>query len=128
MWFQETLSSYVSILNNCEYSLANHWANAKYLINNLDRSNTIKKALDDRKPEYAFKDVQLGFLKYAEKLTLSPSKMEKSDVDNLRGLGASDGEILEANQIISYFNYVNRSINGLGVKTDGDTVGFYKSP
>ena len=27
-WFQETISSYVSILNDCDYSLANHWANA----------------------------------------------------------------------------------------------------
>ena len=32
-WFQETLSSYVSIINNCEYSLSNHWANACHLIN-----------------------------------------------------------------------------------------------
>ena len=27
-WLQETISSYVSILNDCPYSLANHWANA----------------------------------------------------------------------------------------------------
>ena len=24
-WLQETISSYVSILNSCEYSLLNHW-------------------------------------------------------------------------------------------------------
>ena len=36
-----------------------------------------------------------------------------------------EGEILEANQIICYFNYVNRSINGLGVTTQGDIVGYY---
>lgn len=33
-WFQETLSSYVSIINKCEYSFENHWQNACYLINN----------------------------------------------------------------------------------------------
>ena len=38
----------------------------------------------------------------------------------------TDGEILEANQIICYFNYVNRTINGLGVTTEGDIVGYYK--
>ena len=32
-WFQETISSYVSIINNCKYSLSNHWANACHLIN-----------------------------------------------------------------------------------------------
>ena len=36
-----------------------------------------------------------------------------------------DGQILEANQIIGYFNYVNRCLNGLGVTTDGDIVGYY---
>jgi hypothetical protein len=32
---------------------------------------------------------------------------------------------LEANQIVCYFSYVNRSINGLGVTTAGDVVGYY---
>ena len=27
-WLQETISSYVSNLNSCEYSLLNHWKNA----------------------------------------------------------------------------------------------------
>ena len=52
--------------------------------------------------------------------------MTKSDVDNLKDLGVGDGEILEANQIICYFNYVNRTINGLGITTEGDNVGYYK--
>ena len=51
--------------------------------------------------------------------------MKKSDIDFLKKAGVEDGEILEANQIICYFNYVNRSINGLGVSTEGDTVGYY---
>ena len=41
--------------------------------------------------------------------------------------GLDDGEILEANQIIGYFNYVNRLLNGLGVTTEGDVVGYYAS-
>ena len=31
-WLQETISAYVSILNDCAYSLANHWANASHLM------------------------------------------------------------------------------------------------
>ena len=41
-WFQETISSYVSIINNCKYSLENHWSNACYLINDKDKSDKIK--------------------------------------------------------------------------------------
>ena len=40
MWLQETVSSYVSILNDCAYSLANHWANARHLIGDDDRADT----------------------------------------------------------------------------------------
>ena len=27
MWLQETIASYVSLINQCAYSYANHWAN-----------------------------------------------------------------------------------------------------
>tara|TARA_B100000029_G_scaffold515465_1_gene622492 strand:- start:807 stop:1379 length:573 start_codon:yes stop_codon:yes gene_type:complete len=125
-WFQETISSFVSILNKCEYSLANHWKNAAYLIGDNEKASKIKRALDKQKPEDAFDGKELEMLLYAKKLTLNPDKIVKSDVENLKKLGADDGEILEANQIICYFNYVNRLINGLGVTTDGDVVGYYK--
>ena len=51
--------------------------------------------------------------------------MIKADVDALSEAGVDDGQILEANQIIGYFNYVNRCLNGLGVTTEGDIVGYY---
>ena len=124
-WFQETISTYVSILNDCDYSLANHWANARYLINDEVRANSIETALQARKPEDAFEGIELALLKYAEKLTLSPANMVQTDVAVLQAKGIDDGQILEANQIICYFNYVNRSLNGLGVSTDGDVVGYY---
>lgn len=124
-WLQETISSYVSILNRCEYSLANHWANARYLIADDDRAIAIKAALEAGKPEQAFAGRELAALQYAEKLTLRPGEIEAADIASLRKNGLDDGEILEANQIICYFNYVNRSLNGLGVTTDNDVIGFY---
>ncbi|WP_306143791.1 carboxymuconolactone decarboxylase family protein [Roseibium sp. MMSF_3412] len=126
-WLQETISSYVSILNGCPYSLANHWANARHLIGDQARADLIENALNARRPQDAFAGLELELLRYAEKLTLRPADMTQSDVDALRNAGADDGEILEANQIIGYFNYVNRHLNGLGVTTDGDIVGYYAS-
>jgi uncharacterized peroxidase-related enzyme len=127
MWFQETVSSYVSILNNCQYSLENHWKNAAHLIGDTKKAQEIEKALWSKSPEDVFDGVELQMLLYAEKLTLRPSDMVQADVTALKSMGADDGEILELNQIIGYFNYVNRLLNGLGVTTSGDTVGFYKS-
>ena len=127
MWFQETVSSYVSILNKCQYSLENHWKNAAHLIGDAKKAQEIEKALWSKSPGDVFDGVELEMLRYAEKLTLRPSDMVQTDVTALKSMGADDGEILELNQIIGYFNYVNRLLNGLGVTTSGDTVGFYKS-
>jgi alkylhydroperoxidase family enzyme len=51
--------------------------------------------------------------------------MEKSDIDTLHAANCDDGEILEVNQVVAYFNYSNRLLNGLGVTTEGDAVGYY---
>ncbi len=60
-------------------------------------------------------------LDYAVKLTLRPSEMLRSDVERLRGAGLSDGEILDVCQVTSYYNYVNRLADGLGVDLEGET-------
>ncbi|MCZ6862154.1 MAG: peroxidase-related enzyme [Alphaproteobacteria bacterium] len=125
LWLQETISSYVSILNDCPYSLANHWANARHLIDDDARADRIEESLRARRPEDEFGGAELALLQYAEKLTLNPGAIVKADVDRLSEAGVDDGEILEANQIVGYFNYVNRCLNGLGVTTDGDVVGYY---
>lgn len=126
MWFQEVISSYVSTLNACAYSYANHWKNAAHLIGNSARAAEVEAALQARTPEAAFDGAELALLRYTEKLTLHPGDLDEADVAALKDAGVPDGEILEANQIIGYFNYVNRLLNGLGVTTAGDVVGYYK--
>ncbi len=127
-WLQETIASYVSILNDCAYSLANHWANARHLIGDEARADAIEAAMRARRPADVLDGRALVLMRYAEKLTLRPGTMAEADVAALRAEGLDDGEILEANQIVCYFNYVNRSINGLGVTTEGDIVGYYTDP
>ena len=127
MWLQEVIGSYVSLLNDCHYSYANHWANAKHLLGDDAKADAAESALKNRKPEDAFDGKTLALLRYAQKLTLTPGEMAREDVTALTEAGVDDGEILEANQIIGYFNYVNRCLNGLGVTTEGDIVGYYSS-
>ena len=125
-WLQETVSSYVSHLNDCPYSYANHWKNARHLIGDDTKADAIEAAIKSRSPEDALEGRELVLMRYAEKLTLMPGEMVEEDIADLRAAGLDDGQILEANQIIGYFNYVNRCLNGLGVTTDGDVVGYYK--
>lgn len=56
--------------------------------------------------------------RYALKLTLEPSRMTESDVDALRAAGFDDRAIIDVNQVTSYFNYVNRVVDGLGVELE----------
>ncbi len=124
-WFQEVLGSYVSALNDCAYSYANHWANAKHLIGDDARAGRIERALEARRPESHFAGRELAALRYAEALTLRPGAMSEDSVRALRETGWDDGEILEMNQIVCYFNYANRVLNGLGVTSAGDVIGYY---
>ena len=57
-------------------------------------------------------------LDYAEKLTRTPGAMREADIEALRTKGLADRDILDVNQVVAYFAYVNRVADGLGVTTD----------
>lgn len=44
--------------------------------------------------------------------------MQLADVDALRAVGLSDRDVVDANQVVAYFNYVNRIADGLGVELE----------
>jgi uncharacterized peroxidase-related enzyme len=126
LWFLEVVAFYVSMLNRCAYSLFHHFRNAASLIADEARSAAIREALEARAPERAFDGKELALLRYAEKLTVAVGEMAESDASALRAAGVEDGEILEVNQVCAYFNYSNRLLNGLGVTTAGDRIGYYE--
>jgi uncharacterized peroxidase-related enzyme len=57
--------------------------------------------------------------RYAVKLTVTPWEMSEADVLTLRDGGFSDRDIVDANQVVAYYNYVNRVAEGLGVELEG---------
>ncbi len=125
-WFLEVVASYVSILNNCDYSLSHHFTNARRLIGDDARADAVRAALDAHRPEDAFDGKELALLVYAGKLTTEVGAMAEADIGAVRAASADDGEILEVNQVCAYFNYSNRLLNGLGVTIEGDIIGYYK--
>ena len=91
-WLQETIGAYVSMLNDCPYSLANHWTNARHLIGDDARAHRIEASLRARRPGDALDGAELALLRYAEKLTLTPGEMDRSDIDALRAAGSTTAE------------------------------------
>ena len=122
-WFLESLGVYVSHLNNCGYCRDHHFAGLSRLLADKKRAADFLNGVIKDVLTPLFESKELAAFRYAKKITLSVQQMEESDVIALRNEGYSDGEILEINQVVSYFNYVNRSVVGLGVNTQGDILG-----
>jgi NAD(P)H-hydrate epimerase len=59
-----------------------------------------------------------ALLEYARKLTFTPAEIVEEDLDRLRPHGLDDRAIVDANQVVSYYNYVNRVADGLGVRLE----------
>lgn len=125
-WFLEVVASYTSHLNNCAYSFSHHFTNARNLINDDEKSDRIMECFRNRSPQDVFEGKELALLNYTERLTVEVANINKTDFDAIKATGCDDGEILEVNQVVAYFSYSNRLLNGLGVTTEGDTVGYYK--
>ena len=59
-------------------------------------------------------------LDFAVKLTVSPHKHTREDVERLRSVGFDDTGILQITLIAAYFNYINRVADALGVGKPAD--------
>ncbi|MRG71589.1 peroxidase-related enzyme [Alphaproteobacteria bacterium HT1-32] len=124
-WFLEAVASYVSLLNRCHYATAHHGANMRRLAPDQSKGQAMFAALACDRPEDAFSGLELALLRYARKVTVAIGEMSAGDIESCRAAGADDGQILEVNQVAAYFAFSNRVLNGLGVTTEGDRIGYY---
>jgi len=56
-----------------------------------------------------------ALLDYVDRLTRAPASVGAADARHLRSFGLSDRAITDAVQVCSFFNYINRIAEGLGV-------------
>lgn len=118
---RELVAVVVSALNNCSYCINHH----------TEALNQYWK--DDKKINMLIQDYKsidfpirtLAILNYAEKLTITPGLVNEFDVQNLRIHDLSDEDILNLNLVVSYFNFVNRIANGLGVEFTEEEIKGY---
>ena len=111
-WFLEAIGTYVSYLNKCEYCYEHHFVGMSRLLDNEVYSNSIRQAIEEDNLAAAFNQQEVMVMDYAKKLSLSPAHMQEEDIQMLRDAGFDDGQILEINQVTSYFAYANRTVLG----------------
>lgn len=126
-WFLEAIGVYTSLLNRCAYCVEHHSAGLARLLGDAERGSTLRQALEQGELAPVFDPAQVAALGYVAKLTEQPASIVATDLDALRAHGWDDGQILEINQVASYFNYANRTVLGLGVSIDGEELGLSPS-
>ena len=122
-WLLEAIGLCVSIINQCEYCIEHHYEGMRKLIEDDQRSQSIRKALEEDDPSKVFESKELAIINYAVKLTINPHDISPEDIEKLRINNVEDGEILEINQVAAYFAYANRMVLGLGINKSGDIIG-----
>lgn len=122
-WFLEAIGVLVSHLNGCAYCFDHHWTGMARLLGDVPKAEAIRAAVVSGDLASVFDAAQVAALTYARKLTEAPAGMTQADIAPMRSAGWDDGQILEINQVTAYFAYANRTVQGLGVTTDGDILG-----
>ena len=120
--YLETLGVYVSKLNQCAYCFDHHLAGLRRIVG-AENASAIQSAIESEVFVNHFNEKEIAGLIYARQLTLEPQEADPGWLNTMKDAGLEDGEILEINQVVSYFNYVNRVVVGLGVTTEGDILG-----
>jgi uncharacterized peroxidase-related enzyme len=121
-WFLETIGTYVSQLNACTYCIDHHFAGLKRLLADDEKASDIIKAIKEDNLSAVLNGKYGKAIDYVRNLTLHPNTIKEENINEMK-LYFEDGEILEINQVVSYFCYANRTVLGLGVTTEGDILG-----
>jgi uncharacterized peroxidase-related enzyme len=119
---REMIAVVVSEANKCEYCQAHHGEALKSLWRDEEKVQLLRKdysTMESLTP----KDKLLCDLGYT--LTLFPASEEVNIImKQLKEIGTSDKELLNATLVISYFNFVNRIVSGLDVELEADAGGY----
>ena len=81
-------------------------------------SDTLVEALIRDYTSAPIGPAERALLDYAVKLTREPWAMTPGDIGKLRRAGWSDAAILDLNLVASYYAFVNRVADGLGVELE----------
>lgn len=120
---RELIAVTVSRENDCAYCVAHHREALSYYIHDARLLDAIARGVDVA----SLNAGDRALCAYAAKLTDTPNAMCEKDIAALRTASFTDEDILLANLIVAYFNFVNRIALGLGVTFDEAEMRGYRN-
>ncbi len=119
---REMIGVVTSAVNRCAYCINHH--EQALLAYWKDEAKTRQLVTDRSKIDLSETDRLLCNL--AENLTLNKNPDYAGEIETLQKAGLDDRAILDAVQVIAYFNFVNRMVLGLGVEFSNEEMKGYK--
>jgi uncharacterized peroxidase-related enzyme len=116
---RELIAAYVSGLNSCTYCHGVHAATAEQF---GVAEGLLRQLLEN--PEQAPIDERMKpLLSYVKKLTYTPSRLLPEDAEVVLAAGWNEQALHDAASVCGLFNFMNRLVDGLGLKGD---AAYYK--
>tara|TARA_Y100000385_G_C13083054_1_gene634926 strand:+ start:8 stop:610 length:603 start_codon:yes stop_codon:yes gene_type:complete len=122
-WYLELLGTYVSMINKCNYCATHHAVGFKRNLGSDEKYERLMSCLADGVYTNHLEGKYIAGIRYAKLLTIAAPDVNESHITSLRNANLTDGEILEINQVVGYFNYVNRMVVGLGIDLEESDIG-----
>ncbi|EMR01636.1 peroxidase-related enzyme [Cesiribacter andamanensis] len=114
---REMMAVVVSATNRCAYCAAHHGAALQHYWKDERKIAQLQRDYT----QLDLGDTDLLLCQLAEALTLAPESITPDEhLQPLRETGLDDRALLDATLVISYFNFVNRLVLGLGVALEED--------
>jgi len=113
----EMIATMVSVTNRCVYWIESH---AEFL-RRVTLDKELVEALERDYTTASITPQERVMIDYVVKLTKDATQVWKDDHERLRAAGFDDRAILQITLIASWFNYINRVADALGVGRDGDS-------
>jgi len=88
------------------------------LLREEDPGSRLANQLGENYREVGLTNKQVGMLEFAESLTVSPATVTDNQVDGLRELGWTDGDVVDIVHITALYNYMVRIADGLGIELE----------
>ena len=119
---REMMGVVVSAANNCEYCINHHEQALLSYWKDEEKTNLL---IADRK-SLSISEADHKLCDLADLLTKNILSSYQKEIQELMDIGLSDRAVLDAVQVISYFNFVNRMVLGLGVSFSEEEIKGYK--